>query len=79
MATAQAIPAIPEVSRDWYVGLVGYGEVGRILAEDLRAQGFKLRDCASFGLPGRVRMAVVAPEVQDALVSALLTKAKEPA
>ena len=47
--------------------------------DDLRAQGFKLRDCASFGLPGRVRMAVVAPEVQDALVSALLTKAKEAA
>jgi 3-hydroxyisobutyrate dehydrogenase-like beta-hydroxyacid dehydrogenase len=25
--------------RHWHVGLVGYGEVGRILAEDLRAQG----------------------------------------
>jgi len=25
--------------RQWRVGLVGYGEVGRILAEDLRAQG----------------------------------------
>ncbi|WP_157270818.1 NAD(P)-dependent oxidoreductase [Azohydromonas aeria] len=25
--------------RQWSVGLVGYGEVGRILAEDLRAQG----------------------------------------
>ena len=25
--------------RQWHVGLVGYGEVGRILAEDLRAQG----------------------------------------
>ncbi len=25
--------------RQWQVGLVGYGEVGRILAEDLRAQG----------------------------------------
>ena len=24
---------------DWHIGLVGYGEVGRILAEDLRAQG----------------------------------------
>ena len=23
----------------WHVGLIGYGEVGRILAEDLRAQG----------------------------------------
>jgi 3-hydroxyisobutyrate dehydrogenase-like beta-hydroxyacid dehydrogenase len=25
--------------RHWHIGLVGYGEVGRILAEDLRAQG----------------------------------------
>jgi len=36
-----------------------------------RARGFKLRDCASFGLPGRVRMAVVAPAVQDALLQTL--------
>lgn len=27
----------------WQVGLVGYGEVGRILAEDLRAQGVAVR------------------------------------
>ncbi|MEP7301635.1 MAG: DUF1932 domain-containing protein [Caldimonas sp.] len=26
-------------SRQWHVGLVGYGEVGRILAEDLRVEG----------------------------------------
>ncbi|MBK6851678.1 MAG: NAD(P)-dependent oxidoreductase [Burkholderiales bacterium] len=30
-------PAIHPLT--WHVGLVGYGEVGRILAEDLRAQG----------------------------------------
>jgi len=45
------------------------------LLNEWRRQGFKLRDCASFGLPGKVRMAVVAPEVQDALMAAL----KEPA
>ena len=40
--------------RSWQVGLVGYGEVGRILAEDLRSQGvavcahdLKLRDAAA--------------------------------
>ena len=28
----------PNNPRQWHVGLVGYGEVGRILAEDLRKQ-----------------------------------------
>jgi 3-hydroxyisobutyrate dehydrogenase-like beta-hydroxyacid dehydrogenase len=28
--------------KQWQIGLVGYGEVGRILAEDLRAQGLTL-------------------------------------
>ena len=37
----------------------------------LRQHGIKLRDCASFGLPGRVRLAVAAPAAQDALVAAL--------
>ncbi len=27
-----------ERSNQWHVGLIGYGEVGRILAEDLRKQ-----------------------------------------
>jgi 3-hydroxyisobutyrate dehydrogenase-like beta-hydroxyacid dehydrogenase len=31
--------ALPIDPRQWNVGLVGYGEVGRILAEDLRRQG----------------------------------------
>ncbi len=29
--------------RQWNVGLIGYGEVGRILAEDLRKQEIKRR------------------------------------
>jgi len=36
----------------------------------LHAQGIKLRDCASFGLPGLVRLAVLAPASQDALARA---------
>ena len=28
--------------KHWHLGLVGYGEVGRILAEDLRAQGLRV-------------------------------------
>src|SRR5438128_1691863 len=34
--------AIPIHPRQWNVGLVGYGEVGRILAEDLRQQDVKV-------------------------------------
>lgn len=37
----------------------------------LRAQGIKLRDTASFGLPGWVRLAVLEPAAQDALMRAL--------
>ena len=37
----------------------------------LRQHGIKLRDCASFGLPGHVRMSVQAPAAQDALRMAL--------
>ena len=33
----------------------------------VRAQGIKLRDCASFGLPGHVRLSVMPPAAQDAL------------
>jgi len=31
--------ALPVDPRHWHIGLAGYGEVGRILAEDLRASG----------------------------------------
>jgi len=40
------------------------------LLNHLRAQGIKLRDCASFGLPGVVRLGVLAAEAQQALASA---------
>jgi histidinol-phosphate aminotransferase len=36
----------------------------------LREQGVQLRDCASFGLPGNVRLSVQPPEAQDALARA---------
>jgi histidinol-phosphate aminotransferase len=36
----------------------------------LRAHGIQLRDCASFGLPGHVRLSVQPPAAQDALLRA---------
>src|SRR5438552_6078214 len=32
----------PTDPKQWHIGLVGYGEVGRILAEDLRKQGVRV-------------------------------------
>ncbi|MBS0476221.1 MAG: aminotransferase [Proteobacteria bacterium] len=40
------------------------------LLRALRAQGIKLRDCASFGLAGHVRLGVLAPAAQRALAAA---------
>jgi histidinol-phosphate aminotransferase len=40
----------------------------------LRVEGIKLRDATSFGLPGHVRLGVLSPEAQDALVAALSTQ-----
>ncbi|MDZ7939088.1 MAG: aminotransferase class I/II-fold pyridoxal phosphate-dependent enzyme [Rhodoferax sp.] len=41
------------------------------LCAALRAQGIKLRDATSFGLPGWVRLGVLSPQAQDALHLAL--------
>ncbi len=38
--------------------------------ERLRTRGIKLRDTSSFGLPGRLRLGVLAPAAQDALMAA---------
>ncbi|MBI5107298.1 MAG: NAD(P)-dependent oxidoreductase [Rhodocyclales bacterium] len=37
--------ALPENPKHWRLALVGYGEVGRILAEDLRRQGMLVSAC----------------------------------
>lgn len=46
------------------------GMVLRDALTALRIQGIKLRDTTSFGLPGQVRVGVLAPEAQDALHNA---------
>ena len=40
----------------------------------LRAQGIKLRDASSFGLPGQWRLSAQPPEAQAALRAALLAQ-----
>lgn len=48
------------------------------LCNQLRAQGIKLRDTTSFGLPGQVRLGVLPPQAQDALLTACATLASRP-
>ena len=45
-------------------------EQGAAALSGLRAHGIKLRDCASFGLPGHVRLSVQSPVAQNALETA---------
>lgn len=45
------------------------GDLGLDL-QRLRTRGIKLRDATSFGLPGELRLGVLAPSAQDALVAA---------
>lgn len=44
--------------------------------QDLRGQGLKLRDCASFGLPGQVRLGVLPPASVAALREAWESRAR---
>ena len=46
-------------------------EYGPTLLGRLRAQGIKVRDCNSFGLPGHLRLGVLAPVAQQALRAVL--------
>lgn len=54
---------------NYFVARPASRDLGHDLAR-LRQQGIKLRDASSFGLPGCVRLGVLAPAAQDALALA---------
>jgi len=62
---------VPSVA-NFHLAGIAHPEMGQALVT-LRTQGIKLRDTASFGLPGRVRMGVLPPSSQDALWQAWKT------
>lgn len=55
---------------NFFCAKVPAGDLSGWLAA-LRTRGIKLRDCASFGLPGHVRLGVLPPSAQDALAAAI--------
>ncbi|QXZ10611.1 aminotransferase class I/II-fold pyridoxal phosphate-dependent enzyme [Comamonas sp. Y33R10-2] len=59
---------------NYFVARLPVQEIAAPLAA-MRAQGVKLRDCASFGLPGHVRLGVLPPVSQAALERAWLKAA----
>ena len=58
--------ALPGSLANYFTARLPVGDVAGVLT-GLRAQGIKLRDCASFGLPGHVRLGVLPPASQQAL------------
>ncbi|WPB58561.1 aminotransferase class I/II-fold pyridoxal phosphate-dependent enzyme [Xylophilus sp. GOD-11R] len=55
---------------NFFVARLPEGTPADLLAR-LREQGVQLRDCASFGLPGHVRLGVLPPPAQQALADAV--------
>ncbi|PWW46261.1 histidinol-phosphate aminotransferase [Melaminivora alkalimesophila] len=62
---------VPGSLANFFTARLPHGAQMAPLLQALRAAGVKLRDCASFGLPGHVRLGVLAPASQEALGQAL--------
>lgn len=62
------IPTLPTAT---HFLLAGVGDAARVAERLRREHAIAVRDCASFGLPGHVRVAARRPEENDALLSAL--------
>ena len=63
---------VPDHQANYFVVRLPLDDIAAPLAA-MRAQGVKLRDCASFGLPGHVRLGVLPPVSQAALERAWLS------
>ncbi|MDR0213782.1 MAG: aminotransferase class I/II-fold pyridoxal phosphate-dependent enzyme [Comamonas sp.] len=63
---------LPGHQANYFVARLPMEDMAAALA-GLRAQGIKLRDCVSFGLPGHVRLGVLPPVSQAALERAWLS------
>ena len=64
---------LPGSQANYFVAKVPVPDLPLALAR-LRCHGIQLRDCASFGLPGHVRLGVLAPAAQAALRKAWLQR-----
>ena len=72
LCTALGWAVVPGSLANYFTARLPVGDVGNVAGalQALRARGIKLRDCASFGLPGHVRLGVLAPASQQALHAA---------
>ncbi len=61
---------VPGSLANFFTARLPQGVSAEVLLPALRAHGIKLRDCASFGLPGHVRLGVLPPASQQALHAA---------
>lgn len=67
MCTSLGWSCLPSVANYFCARPNLQGEALAQALQALRAQGIKLRDTTSFGLPGHVRLGVLAPAAQDAV------------
>ena len=66
LCAAMGWQVLPGSQANYFCARPPGGDLPELLRH-LRARGIKLRDCASFGFPGVVRLGVLAPVSQDAL------------
>lgn len=69
LCASQGWSVVPGSLANYFAARLPVAGMGQAL-QVLRARGVKLRDCASFGLPGHVRLGVLPPASQRALADA---------